>query len=172
VWSFSYIIFSNFLSLPSCYVQTFFWTLPSHISSLLSLTVDDIVPCPCRKQNKQPNSVAFNPQANYTEPPLVGEISCQILQIEGCRVVSTVDPPWSLISFSRPEPLLFFQVAPHLCSRGWVDPVPDPLLCRKSGSTGNRTGDLWVCSQELWPLDHRGGIHGYANQGENGDLYT
>jgi hypothetical protein len=27
-----------------------------------------------------------------------------------------------------------------------VDPVPDPLLLRKSGS-----------SQELWPLDHRGG---------------
>jgi hypothetical protein len=31
-----------------------------------------------------------------------------------------------------------------------VDPVPDPLLLRKSGSAGNRTRDLW-------PLDHRGG---------------
>jgi hypothetical protein len=38
-----------------------------------------------------------------------------------------------------------------------VDPVPDPLLLRKSGSTGNRTRDLWVCSQEVWLLDHRGG---------------
>jgi hypothetical protein len=35
------------------------------------------------------------------------------------------------------------QVAPQLSSRGRVDPVPDPLLLRKS----NR--DLWVCSQEL-----------------------
>jgi hypothetical protein len=26
-----------------------------------------------------------------------------------------------------------------LYSRGWVDPVPDPLLHRKSGSAGNRT---------------------------------
>jgi hypothetical protein len=34
-------------------------------------------------------------------------------------------------------------VAPQLSSRGWVDPVPDPLLLRKSGSA------------ELWPLDHR-----------------
>jgi hypothetical protein len=51
----------------------------------------------------------------------------------------------------------FFQVAPHLYSRGWVDLVPDPLLHRKSGSTENRTRDLWTCNQKLWPLDHRGG---------------
>jgi hypothetical protein len=38
-----------------------------------------------------------------------------------------------------------------------VDPVPDPLLLRKSGSAGNRTRDFWVSSQELWPLDHKGG---------------
>jgi hypothetical protein len=50
-----------------------------------------------------------------------------------------------------------FQVAPQLSSRGWVDPVPDPLLLRKSGSPGNRTRVLWICSQKLWPLDHRGG---------------
>jgi hypothetical protein len=29
-----------------------------------------------------------------------------------------------------------------------VDPVPDPLLLRKSGSAGNQTQDLWICSQE------------------------
>jgi hypothetical protein len=47
--------------------------------------------------------------------------------------------------------------------KGWVDPVPDPLLLRKSSSARNRTRDLWVCSQELWPLDHRGG-HITANK--------
>jgi hypothetical protein len=40
---------------------------------------------------------------------------------------------------------------------GWADPVPDPLSLRKSGSAGNRIRDLWIISQELWPLDHRGG---------------
>jgi hypothetical protein len=35
--------------------------------------------------------------------------------------------------------------------------VPDPLLLRKSVSAGNRTRDLWICSQELCPLDRRGG---------------
>ena len=44
-----------------------------------------------------------------------------------------------------------------MISRGWVDPVPDPLLLRKSGSAGNRTRDLCIYSQKLWPLDHRGG---------------
>jgi hypothetical protein len=38
-----------------------------------------------------------------------------------------------------------------------VDPVPDPLLFRKSGIAGNRTRVLWVSSQELWPLDNRSG---------------
>jgi hypothetical protein len=32
-----------------------------------------------------------------------------------------------------------------------VDPVPDPLLLRKSGSAGNRTRDPWVCSQKPRP---------------------
>jgi hypothetical protein len=69
-------------------------------------------------------------------------------------VVSAADPLRSLSQFSRPEPLLSFQVAPR---KGRADPVPDPLLIRKSGSAGNKTRDLWVSSQELWPLDHRGG---------------
>jgi hypothetical protein len=57
--------------------------------------------------------------------------------------------------FYRQQPLLFYQVASQLYSRGWVDPVPDPLLF--SGSAGNRTRGLRICSQELWSLDHRGG---------------
>jgi hypothetical protein len=39
-----------------------------------------------------------------------------------------------------------------------MDPVPDPLLLRKSGSAGNGTRDLWICSQELRPPDHRDGL--------------
>jgi hypothetical protein len=45
-------------------------------------------------------------------------------------------------------------IYPH---KGRVDSVPHPLLLRKSGSSENRTRDLWVGSQELWPLDRRGG---------------
>jgi hypothetical protein len=65
---------------------------------------------------------------------------------------------WSTQRISTAVNLHFLdpELAPQLFSRGWVDPVPDPLLLRKSGSAVNRTRDLWICSQELWLLDHRG----------------
>ena len=31
-----------------------------------------------------------------------------------------------------------------------MDPVPDPLLLRKSGSAGDRTRDLCICSQNTY----------------------
>jgi hypothetical protein len=40
-----------------------------------------------------------------------------------------------------------------------VDLVPGPLLLRKSGSVGNRTRLLWICSQEICSLNYRGGLH-------------
>jgi hypothetical protein len=75
----------------------------------------------------------------------------------GCRVVSATESHGRILGFIDRSRYYFFQIAPQLYSRGWVDPVPDPLLLRKSGSDGNRTRDLCICSQELWPLDHRGG---------------
>jgi hypothetical protein len=67
----------------------------------------------------------------------------------GCRVVSATDPHGRILGSLDRSRYYFFHVAPQLYSRGWVDPVADPLLARKSA--------LWICSQELWPLDHRGG---------------
>jgi hypothetical protein len=57
----------------------------------------------------------------------------------GCHVVSVTDPYGCILDFLDQSSYFFFQVAPQLYSRGCVDPVPDPLLLRKSGSTGNRT---------------------------------
>jgi hypothetical protein len=37
-----------------------------------------------------------------------------------------------------------------------MDPVPDPLL-KKSGTAGNWSRTSGSFSQELWPLEHRGG---------------
>jgi hypothetical protein len=77
---------------------------------------------------------------------------------KGCRVVNATDPHGRILGFLDRSSYYFFQVAPHFYSRGWVAPVPDPLLLRKSGSAGNRTRNLWICSHELWPLDHIGGL--------------
>jgi hypothetical protein len=86
-------------------------------------------------------------------PPLVGEVSANF---SGERLSDGQrnESPRPLFRFSRPKSLLSFQVVPQLSSRGWVDPVPDPLLLRRSGSAGKRTRDLWICSQKLWSLDH------------------
>jgi hypothetical protein len=54
-----------------------------------------------------------------------------------CHVVSVTDPSRIILGFLDRSRYFFFQVAPQLYSRGLVDPVPDPLLLRKSGSVGN-----------------------------------
>jgi hypothetical protein len=70
------------------------------------------------------NSVAWvNERTIPTErPPLVGEVSAGSLR------------PYS-----------------QLYSRGWVDPVPDPLLLRKSGSSGDWT---WTSGSVARNSDH------------------
>jgi hypothetical protein len=39
------------------------------------------------------------------------------------------------------------------------------MLLRKSDTAENLTRDLWACSQELWPLDHRGRLRKGLNYG-------
>ena len=86
-------------------------------------------------------------------PPPVGEVMPTFAD-RGCHVVSATDPHGRFnLCFLDRSRYFFIQVAPQLTSRGWVEPVPDPLLLRKSGSAGNRTRDLCICSQKLWPLD-------------------
>jgi hypothetical protein len=63
-----------------------------------------------------------------------------------CHVVSTTDPYGRILAFLDRGRYFFFEAAPQFDSRPWVDPVPDPLLHRKSGSAGNRTG---ISGQEL-----------------------
>jgi hypothetical protein len=54
-------------------------------------------------------------------------------------MVSVKDPYDRNLGFLGRSRYFFFHVAPHLSPRGRVDPVPDPVLLRKSGSAGNRT---------------------------------
>jgi hypothetical protein len=56
----------------------------------------------------------------------------------GRHVVSATDSYGRILGFIDRNRYSFFQVIPQVCSRGWVDPVPDTLL-RKSGSAGNRS---------------------------------
>jgi hypothetical protein len=103
---------------------------------------------PRLSQNKKTNSVAWVRKRTIPSGrlPLVGEVSANFSgQIPTAVNLGFLDR-------------YFLEIAPWLSSVGWVDPVPDPLLLRKSGSAGNRTRELWICSQELWPLDLRGSL--------------
>jgi hypothetical protein len=51
-------------------------------------------------------------------------------------VVIVTESYGRIISFLDRSRYLFFQVAPQVYSRVWVDPVPDHLLLRKSGRAG------------------------------------
>jgi hypothetical protein len=73
-------------------------------------------------------------------------------------VVSVKNPYGRILGFLDRSRYYCFKVASQLYSRDWVDPVPAPLLLRKSASAGNRTRNLWICSHELWPLDYRDGL--------------
>jgi hypothetical protein len=55
----------------------------------------------------------------------------------GCRVVNATDPHGRILGFLDRSRYYIFQVAPQLYSRGWVEPIPDPLHLRKSN--GNNT---------------------------------
>jgi hypothetical protein len=59
------------------------------------------------------------------------------------------------LSFVDRNRHFFFQVAPRLSLRGWVDPIPDPLLLRKYCSAGIRTRDLYLQPGTLTTREQR-----------------
>jgi hypothetical protein len=86
-----------------------------------------------------------------------GQTSIFRLKLEGVAWSAQLILHGRILGFLDRSRYCFFHVAPQLYSGGWMDPVPYPPFLRKSDSAGNRTRDLWICSQELWPLYHRSG---------------
>jgi hypothetical protein len=85
--------------------------------------------------------------------PLVSKISANLC-VRGCNMVSATYLHSHILGFLDRCHYFFFQVAPQLYSWDWVDPIPDPLLLRKSDSAGNRTRALWIATRNS-PLDQR-----------------
>jgi hypothetical protein len=63
------------------------------------------------------------------------------------HVVSVTDHYWPYSRFSRPEPLLV-PVSSSV--------VLTSLSVPRSRPAASQNPDLWISSQELWPLDHKG----------------
>jgi hypothetical protein len=89
-----------------------------------------------KKQNSVPGSAS---ELHRLSDCLMSAKSMPTFEDRGCHMVNMMDPYSHIHCFLDWSHYFFFQVASQLYSRGWVDPVPDPLLLRKSGSTGNRT---------------------------------
>jgi hypothetical protein len=108
------------------------------------------------KPTKKQKSVACSPQENYTNRATAAcrQSLYQLLQIEDVAWSAQRIPTAVNLGFLD-RSRYFLEIVSQLSSRAWVDPVPGPLLLRKSSSYGIRTRDLWICSQELWSLDHK-----------------
>jgi hypothetical protein len=114
---------------------------------------------PARSHIKNTYSVAFSPQANYTDRAAVAFRRSYYQLLRAGVVAWPVQ--WIPTSVNRGSPdrsrYIFIQMLPHLSFWVWVDPIADSSLLRKSDSVGNRTGGLWVCCQEVWLQDNKDG---------------
>jgi hypothetical protein len=96
----------------------------------------------CKLRGMKPASELYQPSDRRLSANLVPTFADI-----GCCVISAMDPHGHILGFLDRNHYYFFQVTPQLYTQGWVDPISDSLLLRKSGSAGNRTRDLWICSQ-------------------------
>jgi hypothetical protein len=71
-------------------------------------------------------SRGLSPRANYSDRAAT---ACQQLvptfTVRDCHVVSLTDPYGRILGFLDRSRYFFYQVAPQLYTRVWVDPVPD-----------------------------------------------
>jgi hypothetical protein len=89
-----------------------------------------------RNAQRKPNPVPLRPPQIPSElyRPSNRRLSAKLVPTfadRGYRVVSATDTHGRILGFLDRSDNYFFQVAPQLYSRGWVDPIPDPLLLRK-----------------------------------------
>jgi hypothetical protein len=72
-----------------------------------------------KQTNKQTNSVVLDRKRNIpTERPRLSAKLVPAFADRGCRVVSATDPHGRILGFLDRRGYYFFQVAPHLYSRG------------------------------------------------------
>jgi hypothetical protein len=110
-----------------------------------------------RTKLKKKLTHGLSPHANYTDRVSDRRLSAKLvptLADRGCCVVSATIPPVVNFRFSRLEPLFPRKSSSIIITR-LSGPRSSPTTSQKKIWESNP--DLWICGQELWPLDHRGG---------------
>jgi hypothetical protein len=98
--------------------------------------------CVIHSSNRKQKQTPWSESASDLYRPSDLHLSAKLMptfEDKGCCVVDTTDPYSRILAFLYRSRYFFFQVAHQFYPRGWVDPIPDPLLLRKSGSAGNRS---------------------------------
>jgi hypothetical protein len=89
-------------------------------------------------------------------PPLIGKVSSN-LAAWGVSRGQCDGSLWPYSRFSRPELLLFLSRSYSIVFTRLSGPHSRPTTSQKIWQCQESNLDLRICSQELWPLDHRGG---------------
>jgi hypothetical protein len=91
-------------------------------------------------------------------PPLVGYVNAKFCE----QRVSRGERDGSLRPYSRfsgPEPQFLLSSSSSVVLTRLSGPHSRPITSQKMSYHRESNPDLWICSQELWPLDHRGVPH-------------
>ena len=91
-------------------------------------------------------------------PPPVSEASANFCGQRGVTWSAQRIPTAVNLCLLNLDRYLFYSSSSSIDLTRFTRLSADPLPLRKSGSTGNRTWDLCICSQKPWPLHHRGGL--------------
>jgi hypothetical protein len=67
--------------------------------------------------------------------------------------------PMAVISISRPNPRRFLWINSSVVLMRLSRPRSRLTTAQKTWQHRELNPDLWICRQEPWPLDHRGGLH-------------
>jgi hypothetical protein len=90
-------------------------------------------------------------------PQRVGEVSANICgQRVQCGQRDGSLRPYS--RFARPDPLLFLPSTSTIVLTKLSRPRSRPTTSQKIWYSREPKPELWPCIQELWPLEHRGGL--------------
>jgi hypothetical protein len=82
-------------------------------------------------------------------------VTHHLMRLNNMTLDSVTNPYGRILGFLDRSRYFFFQVAPQLYSRGWVDPVTYPLFLTKSGRARNwtRTSGSLARSSGHWTTD-------------------
>jgi hypothetical protein len=123
---------------------------PDYIAILVSMT---------KQTNKQTNKqTPWSESVSELCRPSDRRLSAKWLPTfadRGCHVVSVTDPYGHIFRFSRQEPLLFYQVAPQLYSRGWLE---QNKVTKHRHATPNVKG-LFMSTYHTWTMFHAKFMH-------------